>query len=135
MNKIAVALGIIWSSQDKKVLLAQRPQGKPFAGYWEFPGGKYEKNESPEAALCRELSEEIAIRPTCFESLSEVTYQRETVEITLHAWFITAYEGTPCGNEGQTIEWVSPEELKCRHFPPANEAIIKIFLDKITDLG
>lgn len=127
-----VALGIIMAADNAAVLIAKRPEGKPFAGYWEFPGGKYEQGESPEAALIRELEEEVNITPLEYRYLMPVVYERQNKQIELHAWIVTAFSGQPRGNEAQEIRWQPVNALIDLTFPPYNEAIIQAVLNLVT---
>lgn len=119
-----VVAAIIYS-ENGEILIAERPVGKSFAGYWEFPGGKIEGNESPFAALQRELHEEIAIDVLAADPLVETEYTYGGRTIHLSIWQIKDYQGIPVGNEGQAIRWVKPELLSQYQFPPANDVILE----------
>ena len=106
MISIVVAGGIIW--QDDHLLAALRPQGKPMAGYWEFPGGKLEPGETAEQALCRELREElgISVRACRLWQIVEHDYAERDLHVQLHFFHVTAFDGTPCARERQELRWV-----------------------------
>jgi 8-oxo-dGTP diphosphatase len=124
-DRVVVA---VIQSANGEVLIAERPIGKSFAGYWEFPGGKIEANETPFAALKRELHEEIAIEVITALPLGETEYTHSERAIHLSIWHVKDYRGTPIGNEGQAIRWVLPKLLSQYQFPPANDVILnKIF--------
>jgi len=105
-----------------RVLLAQRREGKPLAGLWEFPGGKVETGETPEAALIRELSEELNIIATEIAPLSFVPQAHDSVSIRF--WRCLAWEGDPSGAEGQVVRWVRVDDLERYAMPPADEEMI-----------
>ncbi len=96
-----MAAGIIW--RQDSFLVDYRPQGKPHAGFWEFPGGKLERNERPLDALCRELREKLNIhvqRAACWR-LAEHDYPERDIHMRLHCFHVTAFLGTPCRAAGQ----------------------------------
>jgi 8-oxo-dGTP diphosphatase len=104
------------------ILLVERPKGKPYAGYWELPGGKIEPNETPQAALVRELKEEIGIMvhddilvPVTFLSHTYPQYHAVVCIFACEQW-----EGTPMGCEGQEIAWVSLEQMGTKMLLPSN---------------
>lgn len=126
---IRVAVGIL--KRDDKLLVAQRPFGKPYSGYWEFPGGKIEPNESGEAALKRELHEElgIAIRTAAF--LFEHEHQYPDKAVHLEIWLVTEFEGEPHSKEEQALRWVTHTEMQALRLLEGNWPL----LDKIMSLG
>jgi 8-oxo-dGTP diphosphatase len=119
-----VAVGVIIDSQGR-VLLAQRPQGKPLAGFWEFTGGKLEPGESTEQALCRELMEEVALKPRTWRFLMRLRNADLQRPVVLEVYRVTAYEGDAQPREGQRLEWLLPEQISERQMPPLNMAIVK----------
>ena len=122
MTSIVVAGGIIW--QDDHLLAALRPQGKPMAGYWEFPGGKIEAGETPEQAMIRELQEEVGITTQSATLFDKLEYEFPDRHITLWFWLVDKWQGEPWGKEGQPGEWIAQSALKAEDFPPANEPVI-----------
>ena len=106
---IDVAAGLILRP-DGQLLLGQRPEGKPWAGWWELPGGKLEPGETVLQALARELQEEIGIQVT--QAVPWVTYVHAYPHTTVRLAFcqVTAWEGEPRGLENQRLEWVNPAE-------------------------
>jgi 8-oxo-dGTP diphosphatase len=97
-------------------------------GLWEFPGGKLEKNETPLQALQRELKEEIGITVTQASLIDVFLHQTEHKILALHAFMITAYEGTPSSCEGQMVEWRPRSDLRVLQFPPANMPLLHFLL-------
>ena len=108
-----------------RVLVAQRPDGKHLAGYWEFPGGKSEPNEAPIDALRRELHEEIGITIESARPLIAVPYDYPDKRIVLDVWIVDAYSGTPHCRENQALRWVAPDELVDMQMPPADIPVLK----------
>lgn len=98
---------------DGCVLVTQRPEGKPYAGWWEFPGGKVEKNESPETALVRELQEELGItaREEDFEPFTFISEDCGKFHLLMPLYLLPHWEGTPSGRENQQLQWVRPSAL------------------------
>ena len=109
---------------DGQVLLAQRPPGKPYAGYWEFPGGKLEAGETPRAALARELHEElgIVVRRASPWLVQEFVYPHAHVE--LHFFRVFAWDGELHGHDGQAFAWQAPGRYTVAPLLPANTRIL-----------
>lgn len=125
MDSIEVAAGVIWRGGN--FLATQRPADKMLEGYWEFPGGKLEGNESPREALARELAEElgIAVREAHFWQCIEHSYEERGFHVRLHFFHVTAFGGEPCPKEGQNLRWVSPQEAPQLGFLPADEQLLR----------
>jgi 8-oxo-dGTP diphosphatase len=104
-----VAAGILLDSEGR-YLLGQRPEGKPYAGYWEVPGGKIESGESVFAALKRELQEELGIDIESSEELLVLEYDYPHAYVRLHVSTIRKWNGIPRGCEGQALSWQSLED-------------------------
>ncbi len=109
----------------RRVLLARRPDHVHQGGLWEFPGGKRETGESIEAALEREIQEELGIRIGKRRPLICVPHHYDDRSVLLEVWRVDSYEGEPHGREGQPVEWVPIEALDERAFPAANVPIIR----------
>jgi len=107
--QVFVAAGMILRG-DGQVLLGQRPAGKSWAGWWELPGGKIEPGETVRQALARELHEELNITVTHAMPWVRYVYEYEKTIAHLHLWRVTAWEGTPTGQENQTLTWVDPRQ-------------------------
>ncbi len=99
-----VAAGILLDTQGR-YLLGQRPEGKPYAGYWEVPGGKIEKGESVFEALKRELQEELGIEIESSQELTVLEHDYPHAYVRLHVSVIRQWSGTPVGCEGQALSW------------------------------
>ncbi|MFU1478309.1 8-oxo-dGTP diphosphatase MutT [Roseovarius sp. C7] len=116
---------------DGRVLLAQRPEGKSLAGMWEFPGGKIEPGETPEAALIRELEEELGIETwqSCLAPLTFASHSYESFHLLMPLFACRKWDGVPQGREGQTLKWVRPLDMRDYPMPPADLPLIPILRD------
>ena len=116
---------------DDRVLLAQRPPGKSLAGLWEFPGGKVEPGETPEACLIRELKEELGIDTwkSCLAPLTFASHSYEDFHLLMPLFACRRWEGIPRPQEGQTLAWVPPARLRDYPMPPADLPLIPILRD------
>jgi 8-oxo-dGTP diphosphatase len=128
MTKITHVAAAVLQRADGTFLLAQRPAGKAYAGYWEFPGGKIEAGESPHQALCRELHEELGITVTAAYPwlLREFSYPHATVQ--LHFFRVFGWQGEPHGRENQQLSWQHTQELSVAPVLPANAPILRALL-------
>ena len=111
---------------DGRVLLAQRPAGKPMAGLWEFPGGKVETGERPEQTLIRELKEElgILINEACLAPLTFASHAYPDFHLLMPLYVCRRWEGTPMALEGQQLAWVRVNRLRDYPMPPADEPLV-----------
>jgi 8-oxo-dGTP diphosphatase len=123
VKRIHVAAAVI-RGVDGQILLAKRPDDKHQGGLWEFPGGKVEADETVQAALARELEEELGIRPTAARPLIQVRHDYPDKQVLLDVWEVSAFTGEPHGAEGQPLAWVSPRQLGDYEFPQANRPIV-----------
>ena len=116
---------------DGRVLLTQRPEGKSLAGLWEFPGGKVEPGETPEAALIRELKEELGIDTwqSCLAPLTFASHSYEDFHLLMPLFACRKWQGIPEGREGQAMAWVRAAQLRDYPMPPADEPLIPILRD------
>ena len=119
-----VAAAII-QRPDGQVLLAQRPAGKAYAGYWEFPGGKLEPGETPRAALDRELAEELglAVRSAAPWLVQQFRYPH--AHVLLHFFRVLAWSGDPVGHDGQAFAWQTPGNFDVQPLLPANTFVLR----------
>ena len=128
MNKrrkaIHVSAGILLRP-DGQILMAQRPPGKPWEGYWEFPGGKIEAGENPASALKRELHEELGIHILNAYPWLNFEYHYPDRRVHLHFFRITDWKNEPVGNEGQKLSWQYPHQPDISPLLPANEKLLK----------
>lgn len=127
LTVVAVAL----VDPDGRVLLGCRPEGRDFAGYWEFPGGKIEQGETPEVALIRELREELGIetKDSCLAPLGFSSHRYQDKHLILLVYICRKWTGRPQALEGGDIKWVRPQQMRDYQMPPANRDIIPLLLD------
>jgi len=111
---------------DGRVLLAQRPTGKPMAGLWEFPRGKVEAGERPEQTLIRELKEELGIlvNEACLAPLTFASHAYPDFHLLMPLFVCRRWEGTPMALEGQQLAWVRVNRLRDYPMPPADEPLV-----------
>lgn len=107
-----------------RVLLDQRPAGKPHAGWWEFPGGKLEAGETPRDGLVRELHEELGIEVLAAAPLFTLTHVYPEREVRLHCWRVSAWRGTPAPHDGQGLAWHAPAALPGLQVLPADKPLV-----------
>ena len=116
---------------DGRVLVSKRPEGKQLGGLWEFPGGKVEEGERPEAALIRELKEELAIDVTesCLAPLTFASHAYPGFHLLMPLYVCRRWKGQVTGAEGQEIAWVRPLRLRDYPMPPADIPLIPHLID------
>ncbi|WP_300071368.1 8-oxo-dGTP diphosphatase MutT [uncultured Ruegeria sp.] len=116
---------------EGRVLLAQRPEGKSMAGLWEFPGGKIEPGETPEAALIRELQEELGIDTwaSCLAPLTFASHSYDDFHLLMPLFACRKWDGIPQSKEGQSLKWVRANELRSYPMPAADVPLISILRD------
>jgi 8-oxo-dGTP diphosphatase len=121
VNLVLVSAGIL-VDESGRVLMAQRPAGKNGGGLWEFPGGKIEPGESPEAALIRELREELAIsvREDCLAPFAFASHSYATFHLLMPTYVCRKWEGTPTALEHAALRWLMPEALNTLPLMPAD---------------
>ena len=131
---VDVAVAILQRKNEAgqyEFLLASRPPGKGWAGWWEFPGGKIEAEESPEQALSRELKEELGIKPTSTQQWITRRFDYPAAHdsaakmVNLHFYFVDAWEGELRPHEGQQLSWQNPQNITVSPILPANAPIMK----------
>jgi 8-oxo-dGTP diphosphatase len=116
---------------DGRVLLARRPEGKPMAGLWEFPGGKLNSGETPEAALVRELKEELGIEvaAAALAPLTFASHAYDAFHILLLLYLCRGWDGEITPREGQALAWVSPQRLDAYAMPAADQPLVAMLRD------
>ncbi|GAA0296882.1 8-oxo-dGTP diphosphatase MutT [Rhodovulum strictum] len=129
--KLVLVAAVALVDADGRVLLAQRPEGKSMAGLWEFPGGKVEPGETPEAALMRELKEELGIDTwaSCLAPLTFASHSYEDFHLLMPLFICRKWQGQPHGHEGQALAWVRANDLRSYPMPPADLPLIPILRD------
>ncbi len=126
--KLILVSAVALIDRDGRVLLAQRPPGKSMAGLWEFPGGKVEPGETPEAALVRELHEELGIDTwtSCLAPLTFASHAYPDFHLLMPLFACRKWQGTVTPREGQTLAWVRPQALRDYPMPPADLPLIPV---------
>jgi 8-oxo-dGTP diphosphatase len=116
---------------DNRVLLARRPEGKKMAGLWEFPGGKLNPGETPEAALIRELKEELGIDVTasCLAPFAFASHEYDRFHLLMPLYLCRRWKGIPTPRENQTLTWVRAQRLTDYEMPPADKPLIPLLRD------
>ena len=129
--KTVLVAAVALIDADGRVLLAKRPVGKSMAGLWEFPGGKIEAGETPEAALIRELTEELGIDTwqSCLAPLSFASHTYEDFHLLMPLFVCRKWEGSPQPREGQELKWVRPRDLRSYPMPAADIPLIPVLRD------
>lgn len=129
--KVVLVSAVALIDTDGRVLLAQRPEGKSMAGLWEFPGGKVEQGETPEAALIRELHEELGIDTwaSCLAPLTFASHSYDDFHLLMPLFACRKWEGTPQPQEGQSLKWVKPKEMRAYPMPAADIPLVAMIRD------
>ncbi len=131
MSKLVLVAACSLVDADGRVLLAQRPQGKPMAGLWEFPGGKVEHGERPEQTLIRELKEElgISVSEDCLAPLTFASHAYPDFHLLMPLYVCRRWEGTVTAREGQRLAWVKPNRLRDYDMPPADVPLVSHLME------
>ena len=121
---LVVAVALV--DPEGRVLIAQRPEGKSMAGLWEFPGGKVMLGETPEAALIRELAEELGIdvNESCLAPFTFASHAYPDFHLLMPLYVCRRWDGTVTALEGQRLAWVRPNRLRDYPMPPADEPLV-----------
>lgn len=119
--------------KDGRVLVAQRPEGKPMAGLWEFPGGKVKEGETPEYALCREIEEELGIevRECCFTPIAFASHSYADFHLLMPLYVCRMWKGIVTPREGQAIRWMKLNELFTLPMPDADIPLIAQLMERL----
>lgn len=135
MARVEVAVGVILDPAGEQVLLSRRADDAHQGGLWEFPGGKREDAETIEAALARELREELAITVTACDPLLRIEHDYSDKSVALDVWLVTAFEGDPQPVEAQPLRWVAIEALHELPFPAANTPIVEALQCRVGEMS
>ena len=129
--KLVLVAAVALVDSDGRVLIAQRPEGKPLAGLWEFPGGKVEAGETPEHALIRELDEElgIAVTEAGLAPFVFASHGYDSFHLLMPLYLCRRWEGIPTPHEHTAIKWVKPAGLSGYPMPPADEPLVASLRD------
>jgi 8-oxo-dGTP diphosphatase len=124
--KVVLVVACALIDIDGRVLIAERPPGRPLAGLWEFPGGKVEAGERPEETLIRELKEElgIVVSEACLAPLTFASHTYPDFHLLMPLYVCRRWEGTATAQEGQRLRWVRANQLRNYPMPPADEPLI-----------
>ena len=116
---------------DGRVLLTRRPEGKVMAGLWEFPGGKVEPDEVPDAALIRELKEELGVDASaaCLAPLTFASHGYNDFHVVMLLYVCRRWQGVPAAREGQSLKWVKPRDLRDYPMPAADLPLIPALIE------
>jgi 8-oxo-dGTP diphosphatase len=116
---------------DHRVLLTRRPEDKPMAGLWEFPGGKVLAGETPEACVIRELQEELGVDVTanCLAPLTFASHGYDDFHLLMPLFVCRVWEGAPRPREGQAIKWLRPKDMGDYPMPPADRPLVAFLRD------
>ena len=124
--KLTLVVACALVDTDKRVLIARRPEGKTLAGLWEFPGGKVEPGETPEACLIRELEEELGIRVShaCLAPFVFASHEYESFHLLMPLYLVRRWEGTVRALEHKGLAWVKPKDMDRYPMPPADPPLV-----------
>src|SRR5258708_8807948 len=128
---IVLVAAVALIDADGRVLLAQRPEGKHLAGFWEFPGGQVDAGETPEAALIRELDEELGIDvvASCLAPSTFASHAYEQFHLLMPLYVCREWSGIVTAREGQHLKWVRPNQLSDYPLPPAAKPLVAMLRD------
>ena len=129
--KVVLVSAVALVDRDGRVLLAQRPEGKPMAGLWEFPGGKVEPGETPEHALIRELEEELGINTweSCLAPLTFASHSYDDFHLLMPLFACRKWDGIQQSRARQALKWVPANELPRLPMPPADKPLLPMLRD------
>jgi 8-oxo-dGTP diphosphatase len=128
---IVLVAAVALIDADGRVLLAKRPPGKHLAGMWEFPGGKVQAGETPEAALIRELDEElgIGVQESCLAPFTFASHPYEQFHLLMPLYVCRKWSGIVSPREGQGLKWVRPAQFDEYPMPPADKPLVAMLRD------
>ena len=125
-RKLQLVVSVALIDNNDQILISKRPNKKHLSGYWEFPGGKVEKNETPENAIIREVKEEldVDINNKCIAPLSFSEFDYKKFQLLLLLYVCRRWEGKPKSMEKNEIKWVKANSLRKFKMPPADDSLI-----------
>jgi 8-oxo-dGTP diphosphatase len=128
---VVLVAAVALVDEDGRVLLARRPEGKAMAGLWEFPGGKVDQGETPEAALIRELAEELGIdvEASCLAPFTFASHAYPDFHLLMPLYVCRRWSGIVTAREGQRLAWVRPQRLAEYPMPPADKPLVAMLRD------
>jgi 8-oxo-dGTP diphosphatase len=128
LKPIVLVAAVALIDADGRVLLAERPEGKAMAGLWEFPGGKIDPGETPEAALIRELAEELGIdvHESCLAPFTFASHGYDDFHLLMPLYVCRKWSGIVTAREGQRLKWVRPAQLADYPMPPADKPLVAL---------
>jgi 8-oxo-dGTP diphosphatase len=128
--RVVYVAAVALEDADGRILFVQRPEGKPMAGLWEFPGGKIEPGETPEQAVVREIREELGVEvcERCLEPLNFVSHAYEHFHLVMVLYLCRKWEGIPQGLEGQSMQWKYVKDVRELPMPPADLPLVRTLL-------
>jgi 8-oxo-dGTP diphosphatase len=131
VTKLVLVVAAALIDADDRVLIARRPEGKEMAGLWEFPGGKIAPGESPEAALVRELAEELGIDVTraCLAPFTFASHRYADIHLLMPLYLCRRWRGTVVAREHAELKWVRPNQLRDFAMPPADVPLVAMLRD------
>ena len=124
LERLRVVAGILCDAEGR-VLITERVDDGPFHGLWEFPGGKIGQDESEQAALARELGEEIGVEPRLSRHFMSLQHDYPDRRVSIDFFLITEWRNTPKGLEGQQLRWIKTEDLDAEQLLPADLPVIE----------
>ena len=132
-KKVLYVVACALLDADGRILITKRPEGKPMAGLWEFPGGKIEPGETPEQAAIRELREELGVEPCerCLHPFAFVSHPYDDFHIVMPLFVCRTWDGFPQPHEGQELAWVRKEKLKDYPMPAADLPLAAELRDRL----
>jgi len=131
VKPIVLVAAVALIDPDGRVLIAERPAGKHLAGMWEFPGGKVQPGETPEAALVRELAEELGIdvHASCLAPFTFASHAYPDFHLLMPLYVCRKWSGIVIAREGQQLKWVRPAHLGDFEMPPADKPLVAMLRD------
>ena len=129
VSHLTVVAGILWRPEDDHILITERIGDSPFAGLWEFPGGKIDAGESAEAALVRELREELGVEISRWAHFLSLEHAYADRVVSLAFYLVHEWAGSPDGLDGQALRWIARSALTPEELLPADGPVVQALLD------